>query len=643
MYTVTVWTAWNTSATFHVPRLRELTVMDFKSFVLLARPSPEDGSRVTRRLRPLCWDNCIRPLLWGRGEKLVIGLGPWYSHTDWRGRLTMLCDSYKDGSGEWLLSALKKSKIHEKTWQETLESDLHVFLLGMERPTRISHSRDVLGSMWRESRKKERYLCGPRLEAQLIGRAEAAVEGCRPGWFSKEHGVEILLRFLKTQCAKLALPDIGSHLQGFFLMLKRKKYEPVGVQDSEMSTPRSEEQLRDCDVLRSRKTWTGNGQMLYHRGIWIGRGMTVIQRKWWNGALFQRPTQTHGQVGTGVSGRKPATTTGMEHRRSASKISKKYHSCFSSLFSRGSSCRRKDWRPEGEREKHESGGNGEQISTGLGGTSDEDTVSRRRDSKSRWQNSQVRQQFSGGCSQWRRRRPDDRRYGSAWEQRRWSRCVGHSSRKEVQALTSLATNNRTLREARAKQHQVRMARGFLNNSHIATATTGDRNGSVSFAEDHTGPHSVQRSEEGQPKGSEMRQHTWHTENSLCPCTPKRACSHKERWRRRGRWLIVVLLDAWALGKIWTGWHAWANSYTDHLGFRWIVRGRPGTPLQMERDHRANVKSHFRLTLEERWVIARSPIWMQQEYPFSCLYRASPRWGPLWASAQVPPFFRNLTD
>ena len=33
--------------------------------------------------------------------------------------------------------------------------------------------------------------------------------------------------------------------------------------------------------------------------------------------------------------------------------------------------------------------------------------------------------------------------------------------EEVQALTSLATANRTLREARAKQHQVRMARGFF--------------------------------------------------------------------------------------------------------------------------------------------------------------------------------------
>ena len=156
------------------------------------------------------------------------------------------------------------------------------------------------------------------------------------------------------------------------------------------------------------------------------------------------------------------------------------------------------------------------------------------------------------------------------------------------------TNNRTPREARAKQHQVRMARGFFpqQQSH-PSASTGDWNGSVSIAENHIGLHNVQRSEEGQPKRREMRQHTWHTEKSLCPFTPNRACSHKERWRRDGCWLIVVLLDALALGKNLTGWHAWTNSCADHLGFPWIVRGRLGTPLQMKRDHTANVWSHFR--------------------------------------------------
>ena len=64
---------------------------------------------------------------------------------------------------------------------------------------------------------QERYLYGPRLEAQLTGR----------GWLSPEHGVEALLRFLRTHCANLALPDMGSHLWAYFYKLKRKKYTPM--------------------------------------------------------------------------------------------------------------------------------------------------------------------------------------------------------------------------------------------------------------------------------------------------------------------------------------------------------------------------------------------------------------------------------
>ena len=74
---------------------------------------------------------------------------------------------------------------------------------------------------------QERYLCGPRLEAQLTGRAESAVEGCRPGWLSHEHGVERLLRFLRTHCAKLLLPDIRNTNQ-----------RPAGALDTETNTPR---------------------------------------------------------------------------------------------------------------------------------------------------------------------------------------------------------------------------------------------------------------------------------------------------------------------------------------------------------------------------------------------------------------------
>ena len=127
---------------------------------------------------------------------------------------------------------MKESKIHGNTCQETLENDIHVFLDGNgEADTHFSYARRA--RQFVEGTKiQERYLCGPRLEAQLTGRAESAVEGCRPSWLSTEHGVETLLRFLRTHCAKLALPDMGSHLQAFFYKLKRKKYEPMATEST---------------------------------------------------------------------------------------------------------------------------------------------------------------------------------------------------------------------------------------------------------------------------------------------------------------------------------------------------------------------------------------------------------------------------
>ena len=96
----------------------------------------------------------------------------------------------------------------------------------MEKPTSVFLMQDVLGCILREQ-IQEWYLCGPRLEVQLTGRAESAVEECTPGLLFQEHGVETLLRILRTHCAMLELPDMGPYLQTFFYKLKRKKHEPM--------------------------------------------------------------------------------------------------------------------------------------------------------------------------------------------------------------------------------------------------------------------------------------------------------------------------------------------------------------------------------------------------------------------------------
>ena len=91
---------------------------------------------------------------------------------------------------------------------------------------------------WRAYRRKalnflestkwqDRYLCGPRLENQLTGRAETAVERCRPGWLSHKDGVWTLIKFLEARCNRLPVPDVGAELETFLVKTKRRKGEAM--------------------------------------------------------------------------------------------------------------------------------------------------------------------------------------------------------------------------------------------------------------------------------------------------------------------------------------------------------------------------------------------------------------------------------
>ena len=81
---------------------------------------------------------------------------------------------------------------------------------------------------YQESTKREdRYLCGPRLEARLTARAETAVERCKPGWLSRPDGVERLMAWLERRCSRQAVPDVGQELEAFLIKLKRRRLEPM--------------------------------------------------------------------------------------------------------------------------------------------------------------------------------------------------------------------------------------------------------------------------------------------------------------------------------------------------------------------------------------------------------------------------------
>ncbi|CAK0873360.1 unnamed protein product [Prorocentrum cordatum] len=94
------------------------------------------------------------------------------------------------------------------------------------------------------TKRQDRYLCGPRPEARLTGRAEVAVGRCKSGWLSRDDGVERLLAWLGRRCSRQAAPGVGQELDAFLIKTRRRKLKPM-------------QQWRRCRMQRLRITLHG--------------------------------------------------------------------------------------------------------------------------------------------------------------------------------------------------------------------------------------------------------------------------------------------------------------------------------------------------------------------------------------------------
>ena len=72
-----------------------------------------------------------------------------------------------------------------------------------------------------------RYTCGPRLAAELTGAARTAIQGQRSTWLSSASGAEVLLRHLQDAIGEPALPEVGNFMRQYFRVLRRKKGESM--------------------------------------------------------------------------------------------------------------------------------------------------------------------------------------------------------------------------------------------------------------------------------------------------------------------------------------------------------------------------------------------------------------------------------
>eukprot|EP00435_Cladocopium_sp_Y103_P019595 s2606_g4.t1 len=82
--------------------------------------------------------------------------------------------------------------------------------------------------LWEQSiAMHKRYLCGPRLLTELTGTARRFTVGKHPEWLSFNGGVQKLLTHLRTHLGLPQMPELTDHLSRYFRQSRRKKGETM--------------------------------------------------------------------------------------------------------------------------------------------------------------------------------------------------------------------------------------------------------------------------------------------------------------------------------------------------------------------------------------------------------------------------------
>ena len=82
--------------------------------------------------------------------------------------------------------------------------------------------------LWEQSiAMHKRYLCGPRLLTELTGTARRFTVGKHPEWLSFNGGVQRLLTYLRSNLGLPQMPELTDHLSRYFRQSRRKKGETM--------------------------------------------------------------------------------------------------------------------------------------------------------------------------------------------------------------------------------------------------------------------------------------------------------------------------------------------------------------------------------------------------------------------------------
>ena len=81
---------------------------------------------------------------------------------------------------------------------------------------------------WEQSvEHKKRYLCGPKLIQEMSGTARKLVTGKRPDWLSFNGGVAHLMKHLRSSLGRPQIPELSEYLNRYFKQSRRRKFETM--------------------------------------------------------------------------------------------------------------------------------------------------------------------------------------------------------------------------------------------------------------------------------------------------------------------------------------------------------------------------------------------------------------------------------
>ena len=116
----------------------------------------------------------------------------------------------------------------------------------------------------------KRYLCGPKLIQEMSGTARKLVTGKRPDWLSFNGGVAHLMKHLRRSLGRPQIPELSEYLNKYFKQSRRRKFETMNQYIVRKTEVYQREKQALARVLPQQQHNTGD-EYRWQRSSWSSR------------------------------------------------------------------------------------------------------------------------------------------------------------------------------------------------------------------------------------------------------------------------------------------------------------------------------------------------------------------------------------